>query len=91
MRYLVISEVCERLGVEQEFVVHCIREHWIAPASPGTTELDEEDLSRLALIRELQRDFGVNEDAIPVILHLLDQLYHLRRCVREMGVDKKGA
>lgn len=40
--------------------------------------LDEEDLARAKLIRELQEVFGVNDEAIPIILHLLDQLYFLK-------------
>ena len=78
-RRFLISEVCEALGVNQQFVVHCIRAHWIHPFSPETMELDEEDFARLELIQELKEDFGVNEEAIPIILHLLDQVYFVRR------------
>ncbi len=72
-----IEEAAERMRVPREFLVLCIRQQWIIPAGEG--ELDEDDLARLQLIRELREDFGVNEDAIPIILHLLEQLYAMRR------------
>lgn len=71
-----ITEVCEKLGVEKKFVIHCIREHWVRPNAAGEATLDDEDLARLRLISELQAVFGVNDEAIPVILHLVDQLYY---------------
>lgn len=48
------------------------------------TELDVE---RVRLILELRDDMAVNEEALPVVLSLLDQLYALRRRLREMGVQ----
>ena len=73
----VIGEVTEMLAVEKQFVVHCLRAHWITPASPENSELDDADVARLRLIWELKDGFGVNDEAIPVILHLLDQLHTL--------------
>jgi chaperone modulatory protein CbpM len=69
--------------VRKSFLVRCLRERWVRPAFPAEGELDAEDLARLRLIVELLGDFGVNEEAVPVILHLLDQLYAL--------ADKKEA
>jgi chaperone modulatory protein CbpM len=77
-RHYPIPEACAEIGIEKEFVIRCIRAHWISPASPSDSALDAEDLARIRLIHELMRDFGVNEEAIPVILHLLDQIYYLR-------------
>jgi chaperone modulatory protein CbpM len=37
-----------------------------------------------ALIRDLKADFGVNDEGIGIILHLLDQLYGLRYLVRDI-------
>ncbi len=75
-RYLIV-EACEKIGVKQEFLVRCIRAHWVMPAEEAT--LDDEDLARARLIHELMDDFGANEESIPIILHLLDQLYEFRR------------
>lgn len=36
---------------------------------------DMEDIARMLLIRDLKEDFGVNDESIPVILYLIDQLH----------------
>src|SRR4051812_35470735 len=88
-RYLMI-EASEILKVEQRFIIHCIRSHWIHPLSPSSMELDDEDLARLQLIRDLQDDFGVNEESIPLILHLLDQLYSIHNRVHEAQIEAEA-
>jgi chaperone modulatory protein CbpM len=44
----------------------------------------EIDVARARLIRELQVDFGVNDEGVGVILNLVDQLYGMRRTLREL-------
>jgi chaperone modulatory protein CbpM len=36
------------------------------------------------LIQDLKVDFGVNDEGIAIVLHLLDQLYGLRCLVRDI-------
>ncbi|MET0744841.1 MAG: hypothetical protein ABWY78_15830 [Microvirga sp.] len=43
---------------------------------PGLTGVH---LARAQMIMELQRDLGVNEESVPIILDLVDQIYGLRR------------
>jgi chaperone modulatory protein CbpM len=45
----------------------------------------EIDVARIRLIRELRDDLLVNEEALPIVLSLLDQLYAVRRRMRELG------
>jgi len=62
-----------------------IERQWISPTHQEIheiSELDEEDLARIQLIQELQEDLGVNDDAIPIILNLIDQIHLLRFEVR---------
>ena len=47
----------------------------------------EIDVERVRLILELRDEMQVNEEALPVVLSLLDQLYELRRRLRAMGVE----
>jgi chaperone modulatory protein CbpM len=68
-------EACVETGAERTFLVHCLKAQWVLPAYPEEAELDEADLARLRLIITLREDLGVNEEAVPVILHLLDQLH----------------
>ena len=67
------------LALQEGFVILCLQETWIAPAYPDSHEFDDEDLARIKLIAELREEMGVNDEAIPVILHLLDQVHCLRR------------
>ena len=66
---------------------------WIAEGhvrperSDGTLVFTELDVERVRLILELREDMAVNEEALPVVLSLLDQLYELRRRLRAMGVE----
>jgi chaperone modulatory protein CbpM len=41
-------------------------------------------VARIRLIAELRREFAVDEQAMPVVLHLLDQVYALRRRLRAL-------
>ena len=78
-----IDEACEKLGVEESFIVRCIRSHWIQPAGPY--ELDIEDIARAELVRELQDELGVNDDSVPIILSLIDRLLYLEDRLRHAG------
>lgn len=73
----VIREAAELVRVEENFIVHCVEAEWIQPADPERQEFDETDVARLRLILELKEVFGVNEESIPLILHLMDQLHSI--------------
>lgn len=70
-----LDEVCRESGISRETFLHFVDEEWIHPG----TEWREEDVLRAQLILELQQDFGINDEAIPVVLHLIDQLNALQR------------
>jgi chaperone modulatory protein CbpM len=56
---------------------------WLSPRRPGDDNgFSEVDLARAQFICDLQR-MGVNDDGIPIILDLVDQLHGLRRALRE--------
>jgi chaperone modulatory protein CbpM len=65
-----------------------IEQHWLIPTET-TTELSfsDKDVARAYLIRDLKGDFGVNDEGIDVILHLVDQLHGLRRALGELTLD----
>jgi chaperone modulatory protein CbpM len=63
-----------------------IEQHWVLPVEVnGDLMFDDSDVARVKLIAELRNDLGVNEDAIPVVLRLLDQVYGLRRALAELN------
>jgi chaperone modulatory protein CbpM len=62
-----------------------IEAEWLMPLTSGKTHLfSEADLARAGLIRDLKVDFGVNDEGIAIVLHLLDQLHGLRCLVRDI-------
>lgn len=78
-----------------EFLLRCRLEHeslqaWIAAGWLVTPETEPEpafsevDLARAQLIRDLRDDFGVNDEGISVILHLIDQMHGLRRSMEDV-------
>ncbi len=63
-----------------------IEQHWVLPVeTDGDFYFDDADVARVKLIAELRNDLGVNEDAIPVVLRLLDQVYSLRRALSDLN------
>ena len=58
---------------------------WLAPGGvSGEWTFTEIDLARTRLIQDLAEDLGVNDEGIPIILGLIDQLHGLRRALGEM-------
>jgi chaperone modulatory protein CbpM len=64
---------------DHQIILTYIERRWISPAN---SELDQEDQARIHLIQELQSVFGVNDEAVPIILHLIDQLHFFQNKVR---------
>ena len=42
------------------------------------------DVARIELILEIRHEFAIDEEALPLVLGLLDQVYDLRRQLRRM-------
>jgi chaperone modulatory protein CbpM len=62
-----------------------IEAEWLVPITiTKTLDFSDADLARVRLIQDLKADFGVNDEGISIILHLLDQLHGLRCLVRDI-------
>lgn len=73
-------------GLDRETLEQWIFNQWVRPDRDGTTYLFHEiDVARVRLINELHADMNVNDDALPIVLSLLDQVYDLRRRMRALG------
>jgi chaperone modulatory protein CbpM len=58
---------------------------WVQPEEAGTGwEFREIDVARVRLIRDLRREMEIGEEAVPVVLSLLDQVYELRGALRDV-------
>ena len=82
---LTIEQVVAEIKVDQGEIVSWIERSWVLPSEAGGGYLfDEADLARVRLIAELRRDLEVGEEAMPLVLRLLDQVYTLRRALHEL-------
>ena len=78
-------------GLQTRQVEAWIEQKLVRPEGrPGAWRFREIDVERLRLIQELRRDLALQEEALPVVLHLLDQLYDTRRRLRRLcdAVDR---
>ena len=51
---------------------------------PFLDEFREVDIARVELILEIRHEFAIDDEAVPVVLDLLDQVYGLRRQLRRL-------
>jgi chaperone modulatory protein CbpM len=79
------SQFLSLCGITHNTLNSWIEEEWLIP-SGSSVELtfSEIDIARAQLIRDLKADFGVNDEGVGVILHLVDQLYGMRRTLIEL-------
>lgn len=69
-----LDEISMMCDIPTEVIIHFIEEEWVNPIDSELKMLDEEDVCRILLIQDLKDKFGVNDEAVPVILHLVDQI-----------------
>lgn len=57
---------------------------WLAPdRNTARPDFSEIDVARASLILDLQK-IGINDEAVPVVLDLIDQIHGLRRVLRDL-------
>lgn len=60
-------------------------QRWLIPDQRSAEmTFSETDVARAHLIRDLKSDFGVNDEGVDVILHLVDQLHGLRGAFEQL-------
>jgi chaperone modulatory protein CbpM len=80
-----IEQVVTEIEVSRGEVTAWIERRWVRPLEEdGRYLFDEADRARVKLIAELSRDLEVGEEAMPMVLRLLDQIYALRRALGEL-------
>ena len=78
-------EFLVRTSIRAETLELWVSAGWLLPERRDDRHsFTEVDVARAHLIQDLQKDLGVNEAGIDVILDLLDQLYGLRCTLREV-------
>ncbi len=81
-----LTEVVMMVGrIEQAELVRWVELGWVAPNRSATTPaadtdllFSEVDIARIRMICDLRHDLVVEEETMPLVLSLLDQMYALR-------------
>lgn len=71
--------------IETHVLESWIEAGWLLPQGEENDYLSEIDLARAHLINDLN-ELGANEDAIPIILNLIDHLHGTRNTLQELLV-----
>lgn len=72
-------------GLSSEELELCLAQGWVTPSRREEVRYYlEVDVARVRLIRELRVDLGVEEETIPVLLSLIDQIHALRSEMRDL-------
>ncbi len=80
-----MEQVMTEVDVTRVEITTWIERRWVLPVErEGRYLFDEADRARIQLIAELHRDLEVGNEAMPMILRLLDQIYTLRRVLAEL-------
>lgn len=73
-------------GVEAQMLEFWIEQQWLIPTqTDAELSFSDTDVARAHLIRDLKGVFGVNDEGVDVILHLVDQLHGLRRALATLN------
>jgi chaperone modulatory protein CbpM len=82
---LTLEEFQLRLDVDAGTVHVWIEEGWLLPQQDQAGFVFSElEVARARLIRDLKDGIGINDEGIGVVLNLIDQVYSLRKVVREL-------
>ena len=80
-----LEEFLIRARLERQSLETWVAAGWLVPPqSEPEPMFSDVDLARAQLIRDLREDFGVNDEGVSVILHLIDQMHGLRRTMQDL-------
>jgi chaperone modulatory protein CbpM len=76
-------------GLDRAELARWIENRWLLPERQGAADgeqwlFHEVDIARVELIREIRREYQVEDDTMSLVLGLLDQVYSLRRHMRRL-------
>jgi chaperone modulatory protein CbpM len=72
-------------GLERRELSRWVENRWVLPERHADNWVFHEvDVARVELILDIRRDFAVDDEAMELVLSLLDQIYGLRRQMRRL-------
>ena len=70
-------------GVSESDLLDWVGRGWVLPGgAPPEWSFAEIDVARVRLLHDLRHTLAVEEETLPLVLSLLDQVYDLRRALR---------
>jgi chaperone modulatory protein CbpM len=79
------QEFLTNAGLQVQTLELWLDQRWlIADQASDEMTFSDADVARARLIRDLKGDFGVNDEGVDVILHLVDQLHGLRGAFEQL-------
>jgi chaperone modulatory protein CbpM len=86
------KEFLARLDVQVQALDFWLDQEWLVPdRTAAEMTFSDIDVARARLIQDLKNGFGVNDEGVDIILHLLDQLHGFRRAFEDLHEGVKGA
>jgi chaperone modulatory protein CbpM len=71
--------------LSQVELIAWVERGWVIPDTDGSGfEFHEIDVARVRMIHDLRRGMDIGEDAMPLVLSLLDQVYELRSRLKSL-------
>ena len=84
------QEFLTNAGLQVQTLELWLDQRWlIADQASDEMTFSDADVARARLIRDLKGDFGVNDEGVDVILHLVDQLHGLRGAFEQLHRNLK--
>jgi chaperone modulatory protein CbpM len=72
-------------GLDRRDLIRWIEDRLVLPERRDQTWIFHEvDVARVELILEIRHEFAIDEEVLPLVLDLLDQVYDLRRQLRRI-------
>lgn len=83
---IALNELLDRVrGLDRRELTDWVENRWVLAEHHGDTWLFHEvDVARIELIHEIRHEFAIDDEAVPIVLGLLDQVYGLRRQLRRL-------
>ena len=73
-------------GLDRVELTRWVDNRWLLPDEEGGRWVFHDvDIARVELILDIRRECAVDDEAMPLVLSLLDQLYSLRRQLRRLS------
>jgi len=80
-----LAEVLTLCGLDRAELTQWIERRWVLPlVSDGDYLFSEADLARVQMIAEFRNDLALDDEVLPAVLGLVDQLHATRRRFRQL-------